>query len=363
MCLNMNKLTRWIIIAVIVIGFVVLGIVRFVPHSNKEMGPGTPSAGSPVNRKALIVRAVIIREKSLQDGINISGSLIPNEEVNLSFETSGKITEICFEEGTEVRQGDVLARINDAPLQAQLKKQEAQLELNEDRLYRQQTLLEKEAVSQETYQQAEASLSALKADIEEIHAKLAQTVLRAPFDGIIGLRQVSVGAYASPNTTVATLTNTSKLKIEFSVPERYAGVLKAGAPLTFKVEGETKEYNAVVYATNSIVDADTRTFSVRAIYDNSKRELVPGRYVSVSLVTRTFESTMAIPSEAIITEMGIDKVFLYKGGKAIPVDIMKGLRTDAEVQVVSGLEPGDTVITSGIMQLRTGMAVELKEIN
>ncbi len=360
----MKKVTKYGIVALIVVGLTILGIRRFVPHENSDLKSAAGQVpGMGAGKKVLLVRSVIIREKPLEDGINISGSLIPNEEVNLSFETSGKITEICFEEGTEVRKGEILARINSEPLQAQLKKQEAQLKLNEDRLYRQQTLLEKEAVSQETYQQAEASLSALKADIEEIHAKLAQTELRAPFDGIIGLRQVSVGAYASPNTAVATLTNTAKLKIEFSVPERYAGILKPGAPLTFRVEGEPKEYSANVYATNSIVDQNTRTFSVRAIYDNSTRELVPGRYVSVSLVTRTFENAMAVPSEAIISEMGIDKVFLYKSGKAVPVEISKGLRTDAEVQITSGLEVGDTVITSGIMQLRTGMAVELKEIN
>lgn len=361
----MKKVTKYGIVALIVIGLTILGIRRFVPHENSDLKSATAdrTPGMGAGKKALLVRSVIIREKPLEDGINISGSLIPNEEVNLSFETSGKITGICFEEGTEVRKGTILARINSEPLQAQLKKQEAQLKLNEDRLYRQRTLLDKEAVSQETYQQAEASLSALKADIEEINAKLAQTELRAPFDGIIGLRQVSVGAYASPNTAIATLTNTAKLKIEFSVPERYAGVLKPGAPLTFRVEGEPKEYSAKVYATNSIVDQSTRTFSVRAIYDNSTRELVPGRYVSVSLITRTFENAMAVPSEAIISEMGIDKVFLYKSGRAVPVEISKGLRTDAEVQIISGLEVGDTVITSGTMQLRTGMAVELKEIN
>ncbi len=360
----MSKLTKWGIIGVIVAGLVILGIVRFVPRANDDLKKAdAPAMGGAGGRKNLLVRSVIIREKPLEDGINISGSLIPNEEVSLSFETSGKITEICFTEGTEVRKGTILARINDAPLQAQLKKQEAQLKLNEDRLYRQQTLLEKEAVSQETYQQAEASLSALKADIEEIHARLAQTELRAPFDGIIGLREVSVGAYASPSTTVATLTNTSKLKIEFSVPERYAGVLKPGAPLTFQVEGESKVYEAKVYATNSIVDQNTRTFSVRAIYDNARRELVPGRYVSVSLITRTFDNAISVPSEAIISEMGIDKVFVYKSGKAQPVEITKGLRTDAEVQILSGLQIGDTVITSGTMQLRTGMAVDLKEIN
>ena len=362
----MSKLTKWIILAAVVAGLVFLGVRQFVPRTNKELKKGGTSVsvlGFPSRNPLLLVRSVIIREKPLIDGINISGSLIPNEEVNLSFETSGKITEICFTEGTEVRKGTVLARINDAPLQAQLKKLEAQLKLNEDRLYRQQTLFEREAVSQETYQQAEASLSTLRAEIEEVNAKLAQTELKAPFDGIIGLRQVSVGAYASPNTSVATLTNTSKLKIEFSVPDRYAGVLKPGADLTFTVEDDPREYKAKVYATNSIVDIDTRTFMVRAIYDNSSRRLVPGRYVSVSLVTRTYPDAISVPSEAIVTEMGIDKVFLYKSGKAIPVEVTKGLRTDAEVQIVRGLSVGDTVISSGTMQLRTGMAVELKEIN
>lgn len=359
----MKILTRWTVPVIAVAVLIVYGTGKLVQRDRNSAAGEPVPVSSPAGKKTLLVRSVVVREKALEDGINISGSLIPDEEVELSFETSGKITEICFVEGSEVRKGTVLARINDAPLQAQLKKQQAQLKLNEDRLFRQQTLLEKEAVSQETYQQAEASLSALRADIEEIEAKLAQTVLRAPFDGVIGLRQVSVGAYASPSTTVATLTSTSRLKIEFSVPERYAGILKPGAPLTFTVEGGSKVYHAKVYATNSIVDQETRTFTVRAVYDNVNRELVPGRYVSISLVTRTFGDAIAVPSEAIVSEMGIDKVFLYRNGKAQPVVIVKGLRTDAEVQVISGLEPGDTVITSGTMQLRTGMAVDLKEIN
>ena len=221
-------------------------------------------------------------------------------------------------------------------------------------------LFEKEAVSQEAFQEAEANLSKLEADIEEVKARLAQTELRAPFDGVIGLRQVSEGAYASPTTNVAVLTNTSKLKIEFNIPERYAGILKEGAELTFTVEGDSIQHSAAVYATNSRVNTDTRTFTVRAIYDNKDGKLVPGRYVDVSLNTRTFSNAIAVPSEAIISEMGIDKVYLYKNGKAMPTDIQKGLRTESHSQVLSGLSVGDTVITSGTMQLRTGSAVVLK---
>lgn len=359
----MSKITKWVIISVVIIGLVVLGINRFTPKSNKSIPQGAaPTAQAPIGRGAttLLVRHTIIQPTELVDGINISGSLIPNEEVNLSFETSGKITGINFEEGTKVSKGEVLAKINDAPLQAQLKKLEAQYQSTQDRLTRQKALYEKEAVSKEAFQTAEADFNKLQADIEECRAKLDQTELKAPFDGIIGLRQVSVGAYASPSTNIATLTNTTKLKVEFAIPERYAGVLQTGASLTFKVEGSDEVYNASVYATNSKVDQGTRTYLVRAIYDNSDGKLVPGRYVSVSLNTRTFHNAIAVPSEAIISEMGIDKVFLYKAGRATPQTITKGLRTDAMVQVLDGLSVGDTVITSGTMQLRTGMQVELK---
>jgi membrane fusion protein (multidrug efflux system) len=364
---NMNKTTKYVLIAVIVAGLAVWGYISFKPKKNSDIpaGPMPVAIGGPVaalgrGGQTLLVRYVVMQPTELVDGINISGSLIPNEEVNLSFETSGKITDIFFEEGSKVKKGQVLAKINDAPLQAQLKKLEAQYQSTEDRLARQKALYEKEAVSKEAYQEAEANFNKLQADIEECKAKLDQTELKAPFDGIIGLRQVSVGAYASPNTNVATLTNTEKLKVEFAIPERYAGVLQNGADLTFTVEGIDEVFPAQVYATNSKVDQGTRTYLVRAIYDNKGGKLVPGRYVSVTLNTRTFHNTLAVPSEAIISEMGIDKVFLYKKGQAIPQEINKGLRTDAMVQVLSGLNVGDTVITSGTMQLRTGMRVELK---
>lgn len=357
----MKKSTKWLIVGIIACIVVVLAVKAFKPKENKELTQSSTSTQKPMQKQNVLhVRYVVIKPTELVDGINVSGSLIPNEEVNLSFETSGKITDIFFEEGTKVKKGEILAKINDAPLQAQLKKLEAQLKPTQDRLYRQKALFEKEAVSQEAFQEAEANLSKLEADIEEVKARLAQTELRAPFDGVIGLRQVSEGAYASPTTNVAVLTNTSKLKIEFNIPERYAGVLKEGAELTFTVEGDSIRHKAEVYATNSRVNTDTRTFTVRALYDNRDGKLVPGRYVDVSLNTRTFSNAIAVPSEAIISEMGIDKVYLYKNGKAMPADIQKGLRTESHSQVLSGLSVGDTVITSGTMQLRTGSAVVLK---
>jgi membrane fusion protein (multidrug efflux system) len=327
-----------------------------MPHENKEMKEAPKEAGNRQS-KALNVRAVVLSQQGLTDGIFVSGSLVPDEEVNLSFESSGKITDIFFKEGTHVEKGELLAKINDAPLQADLRKKQAQVKLMQDRLYRAKALLEKEAVSKEAFQEAEANLAALEAEIEGVEAQIEQTELRAPFSGIIGLRQVSVGAYATTTTEVATLTKTAPLKVEFNVPERYAGMLPEGTELTFTAEGDLTTRNAKVYASDSRVDPETRTFAIRAIYPNADGKLIPGRYVNVNLVTQRFDNTLAVPSEAIVSEMGIDKVFVCKNGKAQPVEIAKGLRTDAMVQVLRGLVPGDTVITSGTMQLRSGQNV------
>ena len=352
----MNKITKWSIVGVIVLGSGFLAYQHLMPHENKEMKEAPKEAGNRQN-KALNVRAVVLSQQGLTDGIFVSGSLVPDEEVSLSFESSGKITDIFFKEGTHVEKGELLAKINDAPLQADLRKKQAQVKLMQDRLFRAKALLEKEAVSKEAFQEAEANLAALEAEIEGVEAQIEQTELRAPFSGIIGLRQVSVGAYATTTTEVATLTKTAPLKVEFNVPERYAGMLPEGTELTFTAEGDLTTRNAKVYASDSRVDPETRTFAIRAIYPNADGKLIPGRYVNVNLVTQRFENTLAVPSEAIVSEMGIDKVFVCKNGKAQPVEIAKGLRTDAMVQVLRGLVPGDTVITSGTMQLRSGQKV------
>ena len=358
----MNKYIKWGIVAIIVAGLAVLGIRTFTPKVNDEIKE-KPVETKGKQSRDLNVKAVVLSATSISDEFFVSGSIIPDEEVNLSFETSGKITDIFFKEGTQVSKGDLLAKINDAPLQAELKKLESQLKLYTDRLYRQNALLEKEAVSQEAFQEAQTNLATLQAEIDKVVANIEQTELRAPFDGIIGLRQVSQGTYASPTTTIAKLTKTNPLKIDFAVPERYAGTLKNGTPLTFTVEGDLKEKSAKIYALDSHVNSDTRTFSVRALYDNSDGRLYPGRYVSVALTTQTFENTIAIPSQAIVSEMGIDKVFLYKSGKAIPAEIKKGVRTESMVQVLEGLSAGDTLITTGTMQLRTGQRVILDSVN
>ena len=206
----MNKRIKWGIIILIGAGLAGLGIYQFTPHENEEL---TAADALPKENKqrTLKVNAQVIKPHLLTDEILVTGRLVPDEEVSLSFETSGKITDIFFTEGTLVKRGELLAKVNDRQLQAQLKRLEAQIPLAEDRVFRQNALLKRDAVSKEAYEQVKTELATLNADIENIKANIDMTELRAPFDGIIGLRQVSTGAYASPTTVVARLTKADKL--------------------------------------------------------------------------------------------------------------------------------------------------------
>lgn len=362
----MNKKTKWGLIILISAGIIGGGIYSQLPKKNEELTAADKVMGS--NRKSkgkqiLNVNAKVIKPQLLMDEFTTTGVLLPDEEVNLSFETSGKIVEINFVEGTAVKKGQLLAKVNDRQLQAQLQRLVSQLKLAEDRVFRQDALLKRDAVSKEAYEQVKTDLATLNADIEIIKANIELTELRAPFDGIIGLRQVSIGTYASPTTVVAKLTKIAPLKVEFSVPERYAKQIKNGTNLNFHVEGYLDAFGAQVYAVESAIDPNLHQFTARALYPNVNHLLLPGRYASVLIKKDEIENAIAIPTEAIVPEMGKDKVYLYKSGKAEPNEVITGLRTASEVQVIRGLQMGDTIITSGTLQLRTGLAVTLDNID
>ncbi len=355
---------KWGIFAGIGILLVAGGIYTSLPKENEELSAANQvMAAQSRGKKALNVNAITIKPQLLKEEIPITGITMPDEEVDLSFESSGKITEINFEEGTFVKKGQLLAKVNDKPLQAQLQRLVSQLKLAEDRVFRQNALLERDAVSKEAYEQVKTELATLNADIDLVKANIQQTELRAPFDGIIGLRQVSVGQFASPSTIVAKLTKVSPLKIEFAVPERYASDVKAGTNLSFTIEGRLTPIQAKVYARESKIDLETHTLTMRALYTNPNGDIMPGRYASIRLTNQEVENALAVPSQAIVPEMGVDKVFLYKDGKAMPTEITTGIRTEKEVQVLKGLNIGDTVIVSGTLQLRTGLNVSLDNVD
>jgi RND family efflux transporter, MFP subunit len=360
----MDKRVKWGIVFLIIAGFIALGFYRFYPKENKEITQDGRAAARASNAsRVLNVNGMVVKQQTLIDDDNVTGRLFADEEVDLSFQTSGLVTHINFKEGTQVKQGSLLAKVNDAPLQAQLKKLEAQLKLAEDRVYRQSALLEKDAVSKEAYEQVKTDLESLKADIQLVKANIDLTELRAPFDGVIGLRQISEGAYASPSTVLAKLTKIVPLKLEFAVNEKNADFIKPGTKVAFTIEGNLNTFYGSVYATAAILDPITNTLPVRAIYPNYNGVLAPGRTAKIQIVMNEIKDAIAIPTQAIIPELGRSIVYLYKSGKAVPVTVTTGLRTDAQIQILDGIHEGDTIITSGTLQLRTGLNVSLDNID
>ena len=355
------KKKKWIITSVILVVFCA-GLFVYNHYRGSSSAADPAEISIPRKNSVLNVNGLVVRPQTLTDGITSVGSLLPDEEVDLSFETSGKIVSINFQEGSTVRKGELLAKVNDKPLLAQLSRYEAQLKLAEDRVYRQSALLEKDAVSQEAYEQARTELAMLYADIDIVKSNIALTELRAPFDGVIGLRNVSEGAYASPNVVVAKLAKIQPLKIDLFVPERYANQIKPGTKLSFTVDGQQATFQGAVYATESKIDLATHTFAVRAHYSNAQGRLLPGRFVTVQIRLHDIPDAIAVPTEAIVPEMGVDKVYLCKGGRAHAVEVTTGLRTDAEIQILEGLSVGDTLITSGTLQLREGLPVKLDTV-
>ncbi len=312
--------------------------------------------------EVLPVNAVVLASGGLSDLIYATGTILADEQVDLSAEVSGRITSIRFTEGSFVKKGDLLVTINDAELLAQQRKNNYTLRLAEEREARQKSLLAKEAVSQEVYDRALTELNTVQAEAALIEAQLQKTRVVAPFDGTIGLRQVSEGAYITPGQRIASLARTIPVKLEFTVPERFSGSVSKGAKVKFSVESIDRQLEAEVYATEPRIDPVTRALTVRATYPNTRGELNPGAYARVEFKLNHLSEAITVPAQAIVPELGGFKVFVYRGGKAETRDISVGIRTNEAVQVVDGLSVGDTVITTGILQVRNGMPVNIDNL-
>jgi membrane fusion protein, multidrug efflux system len=352
------KLVLTILIIVLIAGIIAYPKVKtlIVPKPGGPVsGRGNPRMMQ--SRQVLNVSGFLIKPTQMNELISNPGTLKPDEEVDLAFETSGKLVSIFFIEGTRVKKGDLLAKINDKPLQAQLEKLEAQKKLSEQKEFRQRSLLTKDAISQESYDQIATEIQTTQADINLVKSRISETELRAPFDGVIGLRYLSEGSYINTATKIVRLVKNSPIKLEFSIAERYANEIKIGYPVTFRIDD--KNYNATVYAIDPKIDLNTRTIAVRALYPNKNEELKSGRYATVTTILSQIENTIAIPTEALIPEMEGEMVFVYRKGKASSIRVDVGLRTESKIQILKGLKFGDTLLTTGILQLRQSLPVVL----
>lgn len=326
----------------------------------KESAP----VGGQIQNAVLQVEAKRLKAQPFDNTLVITGSILANESLELKSESSGKITKINFKEGSRVQQGELLVQINDEEIRAQIEKQRYMQKLNKDNEFRQRQLFKKDAISQEEYDNALNRLNTTISDIKVLEAQLQKTRVYAPFAGIIGLRYVSTGAYVTPSTVIATLYNNSPAKIEFAVPSRYSAMITQGKKIRFTIENDTtRVFAGEVYAIEPRIDEETRTLTLRALADNSKGLLIPGQFVKVDLILDSKPNALLIPTQAVIPGQGGQKVFVARGGKAREVAIQTGVRTNLNIEVISGLTAGDTVITTGILQLRNELPILIVKVN
>lgn len=344
----------------IVIAIVIVGLLLYPKFKPEQSGP---QAYSPQSRSKLQVEAKVIHPERIKNRIKITGAVLANESVAMRSEISGKIEKIYFEEGNKVKKGDLLLSINDDEIVAQLERLKYTQKLNEDIEYRLRQLLEKEAISREEYDIGLTTLNTTLSDIKEREARLAKHKLYAPFNGTLGLRQVSEGSYISPPDLVVNIYNIDPIKVEFSVPGRYSSLVNKGDSISFTVEASDIEYTGIIYAIEPRIDPRTRTLQIRAICNNDDEVLMPGQFASINYTLSTIADALMVPSESIIPELNSHKLFTYKNGIVTQNPVSVGLRTDNAVQITQGINPGDTVITTGILQAREGLPVDITHFN
>lgn len=346
---------KYLVYAMLSIG--IIGFIGYRINENKSKS-GDSKDQSGIS-KSINVSGIVVALQTFDNNLSLSGSIEANEQVEIRSEVSGIVERIYFQEGSSINKGQVLFKVNDLELRAQLRQASTREGLASENARRAQLLLQKEAISQEEYDLARADLKSAEAQTQLIEAQIAKTSVRAPFSGKIGLRSISPGIYITPSMLIANLVNTSKLKITFSIPEKYATQIKKNTSLYFTVAGSKKKYNAKIYAIEPGVSIATRTIQVRALAENKDGNLLPGLFANVEMPLDIIKDAILVPTEAIIPVQNGKKVFISSGGKAKEVMVETATRTDASILVLSGLKAGDTLLTSGIMSLKNDVPVKV----
>lgn len=300
---------------------------------------------------------VVLRSQAVANVISLTGTLVAGESAELGPQIAGLIQSISFREGEWVRSGQELVRLDNRQYLAQQQKLHAQLSTARKDLERKKQLLEIEGISQEEVDNAALQIAELEADLQALAVTLDYTVIRAPFSGQVGLRTVSPGTYLSAGEPVVRLVQTNPLRLEFNVPERYAGDVREGQLVRFTVAGKDDLFTAQVYAAESVIDEASRALRIRARVPNPNNVLIAGAFADIDLSLDSMPRALLVPTEAVIPRLNQQVVYQVKEGKVREVTVKTGLRLSRYVQISEGVEAGDTIMISGLLQASEGLAV------
>lgn len=320
------------------------------------------SGGSGNGPQVLEVEGKLVNTSSIHEVIEVSGTILANESTEIRPEISGRITQLNIREGAIVSKGTLLVKIFDADLQAQLKKLQVQLQIAEKTEDRQKELLKIGGIAQQDYDLSVLQVSNIKADIELVKVSISKTEIRAPYDGRIGLKNVSPGAYISPATLLTTITQITKKKVEFSVPEKYSAQIHNGLAVELTLDETGKRYNASILAKESTIDQNTRNLRIRALINGNDDVLVPGSFSKVRILLGRNDQAIMVPSNAIIPQARNKQVAVYRNGEASMETVTTGIRDSSNIQIVSGLKPGDTIITTGLLFVKPGSKIKFSKL-
>ena len=337
--------------------FLVLSILFFIECGKEKKKEDLSKKADP----PAIVDVIVAQNQAISSVTEANGSVLANEFVELHPEVSGRIIYLNIPEGTTVAKGTILARINDSDLQAQLNKIKVQIELSQKTEQRLTKLLSINGIGQAEYDVALNEVNSLNADLEYTKVLIDKTILRAPFSGVIGLRQVSQGAYITPTTILATMQQVNKLKVDFTVPEEYSGVIRKGSIVEVAVEGQNNSRcKAVVIAREPQINQTTRNLLIRAILSNCTAN--PGTFAKVYFSSGSARSSITIPTNAIIPDDKNKKIVVIKGGKAAYAFIETGVRKEGFVEITKGISVGDTIVVDGVLFARPDKPVKIRSV-
>jgi membrane fusion protein, multidrug efflux system len=326
----------------------------------KEKKTQTTTTGP--RQQVMRVDGYVVKPQPYSENLEVPGSIVANEATEIHPEVSGRITRLNVGEGKYVSRGTLLAKLYDADLVAQLNKIQVQLKIAEKTEERQAQLLKIQGISQQDYDLSLLQVNNLKADIEIIRTSISKTEIRAPFNGRVGLKNISPGAYVTPATIIAVINQTDQLKLDFTVPEKYTGQIKVGQLVAFSREGSDRKYMAKVIATESSVAENTRSLSVRALVQGKDASLLPGAFAKVQLSFEPNPNAILVPTQAVLPQARGKKVVVFDKGVAKFVDVTTGARDSARIQVIQGLKAGDTVVVTGLLSVRPEGKIQLNKI-
>jgi membrane fusion protein (multidrug efflux system) len=318
------------------------------------------SAAAQEGPAAIAVEAVEVAIDRVVDAMTVTGNLRSDESANISTEIEGRVQGVHFTEGQAVEQGALLFTLDDTVYRAELATAEANLQLSERNSERAVELLQRNAGTVRARDEATAQLAINRAEVDLARARLDKTRITAPFAGVVGLREVSVGGYVEPGQDLVNLEDIDPIKVDFPVPERALSAIEVGQPIEVTVDAwPGRTFEGEVYAINPKVDAQGRSIAVRATIDNQERLLRPGLFAAVRLITARREAALLVPEQAIFAQQGKPHVYKVVDGVARLTAVTLGGRRVGQAEVTAGLAAGDVVVTAGQMKLHDGAAVRV----